>query len=268
MQKTILITGSTDGIGFETAKLLISLGHNVIIHGRNKEKVEKVKTALLPLLDANSIESFVADLSDLKAVKILADDIKSKYTKLDVLINNAGVYTTANPITKDNLDVRFVVNTIAPYILTKELMPLFDNTSRVVNLSSAAQAPVNVHAIGNFVAMSDGEAYAQSKLALTMWSSILGKELKGNSAMIVSVNPKSFLGSKMVKNAYGIDGADLSIGANVLTKAALSNDFKNAHGKYFDNDIEQFAFPHPDALNDNRCERVIEVIEETIAKLA
>ena len=269
MQKTILITGSTDGIGFQTAKRLVKEGHNVLIHGRDAQKVQNVKAELLTMLEDGSIESFIANLTDMKEVKTLANNIKLRYQKIDVLINNAGVYKLKDSQTKDNLDARFVVNTIAPYLLTKELMPLFDSSSRVVNLSSAAQAPVDTRALkGEIQISSAGEAYAQSKLALTMWSSLLGEELKDKGAMIVSVNPKSFLGSKMVKEAYGVSGGDLKIGADILCRAALSDEFINAHGKYFDNDIGQFANAHYEARDEIRCRKVIEAIEEVLSLIA
>ena len=270
MKKTILITGSTDGIGFQTAKRLVSEGHNVLIHGRNPQKVANVVTDLSSsFLNGGSIDSFIADLTDMADVKKLLNEVKEKYSKLDALINNAGVYKVKDARTKDGLDLRFVVNTIAPYLLTKDLMPLFDETSRVVNLSSAAQAPVNIKALkGEFMIASDGEAYAQSKLALTMWGTLLGLELKENGPMIVSVNPKSFLGSKMVKDAYGIEGTDLSIGADILCRGALSSEFNNAHGLYFNNDISQFSQPHPDALDEVKCKKIIEAIEEILTLIA
>ena len=266
--KTILITGSTDGIGFQTAKRLVNEGHNVLIHGRSPQKVQNVVNELSSL-NAGTIDSFVSDLTDMKDVKKLANEIKEKYSKLDVLINNAGVYNIKDIRTKDGLDARFVVNTIAPYLLTKELMNIFDNSSRVVNLSSAAQAPVDTRALkGEFMIPSAGEVYAQSKLALTMWGTLLGLELKAKGPMIVSVNPKSFLGSKMVKDAYGVEGADLSIGADILCRGALSSEFDHAHGKYFDNDIAQFSQPHHDALNAEKCEKIIEAIEEVLSLIA
>ncbi|CAH1531441.1 hypothetical protein THZG08_40079 [Vibrio owensii] len=86
--------------------------------------------------------------------------------------------------------------------------------------------------------------------------------------MVVSVNPKSFLGSKMVKDAYGIAGNDISLGADILIRAALSDEFAQAHGSYFDNDIEAFAAPHRDALNDTKSQQVVDAIETVIAKLA
>ena len=267
--KTILITGSTDGIGFQTTKRLVSEGHNVLIHGRSLQKVQNVVNELSSSLNGGTIDSFVADLTDMKDVKKLASEVKQKYQKLDVLINNAGVYKIKDTKTKDGLDARFVVNTIAPYFLMKELMSIFDNSSRVVNLSSAAQAPVDIKALkGEYMIPSAGEVYAQSKLALTMWSSSLAPKLKEKGVMIVSVNPKSFLGSKMVKDAYGVQGADLSIGADILCRASLGDEFTNAHGKYFDNDIGQFSQPHPDALDDEKCKKIIDTMEEILSSIA
>lgn len=267
MQKIILITGSTDGIGLETAKMLVANGHHVIVHGRNEAKVQNVEQSLIEM-NAGKVESIVADLSAIKAVKQMVAEVAERFGKLDVIINNAGVFATPNSRTQEGLDVRFAVNTIAPYMLTKELLPLLGNTGRVVNLSSAAQAPVSIEALMGDKPLSDGEAYAQSKLALTMWSRVMGLQLKNVGPMVVSVNPKSFLGSKMVKDAYGIAGNDISLGADILIRAALSDEFAQAHGSYFDNDIEAFAAPHRDALNNTKSQQVVDAIEAAIAKLA
>lgn len=255
MQKTILITGSTDGIGLETAKALLAKGHRVLLHGRNEKKLATVAQSLN---NDDLIESYVADLSDMQAVETLAADVMAKHDRLDVLINNAGVFKTSAPITTDGLDIRFVVNTIAPYLLTKQLMPLLGTSARVINLSSAAQAPVNLQALAGKVQLSDGEAYAQSKLAITAWTYALAQSSMEDGLIFVAVNPGSFLGSKMVKEAYGMAGKDIGIGADILTRAALSDEFANASGKYFDNDSGQFAPPHPDALNLQKTQEIID----------
>lgn len=258
MKKVILVTGATDGIGYETAKDLVELGHFVLLHGRNPEKLNSVQTELSKL---GRVESFIADLSDLSSIEAMTQAIAEKHSKLDVIINNAGIYTTPAPILANGLDVRFVVNTIAPYALTKALLPLLAENGRVVNLSSAAQASVNIDALHGKKKLSDGEAYAQSKLALTMWSRALGLKHQADGKIIVSVNPKSYLGSKMVKDAYGVAGHDLSLGADILVRASLSDEFANAAGQYFDNDLEAFAQPHPDALDDNKIADLIEAVE-------
>ena len=266
MKKTILITGATDGIGLETARMLVSLGHTVLLHGRNPEKLANVAKTLSALPGGGGIESYIADLSNMAAVEKLAKAVTDKHQQLDVLINNAGVYSTSTPLTQDGLDVRFVVNTIAPYLLTRLLLPLFDPSGRVINLSSAAQFPVDPAALAGKVELSDGAAYAESKLALTMWSRYMAFALQNDGPSVIAVNPKSMLGSKMVKQAYGVTGGDLRIGAEILIRAALSDEFAGASGQYFDNDIGQFASPHPDALNPQKCEEIVRVIEEILAQ--
>ncbi|QIZ75801.1 SDR family NAD(P)-dependent oxidoreductase [Ferrimonas lipolytica] len=266
MTKVILITGSTDGIGFETAKMVVSQGHHVLIHGRSPAKLERVVTELSQLAGAGTIESHACDLSSLAEVSAFADLLTAKYGRLDVLINNAGVYKVPEITTSENLDVRFVVNTIAPFLLTTRLLPLLDQTGRIINLSSAAQAPVNLNAlVSDNAGSSDSAVYAQSKLALTMWSVDMAQKLGNQGPAVIAVNPASFLGSKLVKEAYGVAGNDLQIGADILYRAALADEFANASGKYFDNDAGQFRSPHADASNAAKNAALVAVLERTIS---
>ncbi|MDG3085875.1 SDR family NAD(P)-dependent oxidoreductase [Vibrio hannami] len=268
MQKTILITGATDGIGLETAKLLVTAGHNVLIHGRTPSKLKAVEELLSSIGGAGKIHSYTSDLSYIADVEALAVAISAEHSHLDVIINNAGVYTTPTTRTKDNLDVRFVVNTLSPYLLTQKLIHLLDSSGRVVNLSSAAQSPVDISALLGQKALSDNAAYAQSKLAITMWSRHMADELGTNGPAVIAVNPASFLGSKMVKEAYGVAGNDLSIGADILFRAALSDEFANASGRYYDNDSKQFSAPHPDAENTSKNKELVQVIEKILTEKA
>lgn len=268
MQKTILITGATDGIGFETAKMLVAKGHNILLHGRNREKLEAVESELSVLAGGGRVEGYLVDLSRMGDVVKLAETISSKYQRLDVLINNAGVFVVPEKHTDDGLDVRFAVNTIAPYLLTLKLLPLLGASARVINLSSAAQVSVDVEMLaGRVTAGSDGVAYAQSKLALTMWSRDMALSVGEDGPAIIAVNPKSFLGSKMVKEAYGSNGSDLRIGAEILFRASLSDEFAHASGRYFDNDIGQFTLPHPDAVDPVKCREVVATIDSTLANI-
>ena len=145
--KTILITGATDGIGLETTKKLVSLGHRVLLHGRSREKLSAVTETLQNSPNAGPVESYVADLSRLVEVESFAAAILEKHDHLDVIINNAGVYSAPFATTPDGLDLRFAVNTIAPYLLTKRLLPLLNREGRVIHLSSAAQSPVDLDSL-------------------------------------------------------------------------------------------------------------------------
>lgn len=266
MQKNILVTGSTDGIGLATAKMLVSMGHHVLLHGRNPKKLEDVERSLSGLLGSGQVESYVSDLSEMSDVEALAKAITERHTHLDVLINNAGIFRVADPITQDGFDVRFAVNTIAPYLLTQRLLPLLGTSGRVINLSSAAQSPVDPEALtGRATLPDDFTAYAQSKLALTMWSRSMALSIKDVGPAIIAVNPGSMLGSKMVKEGFGVAGGDIRIGADILTRAALADEFAAASGLYFDNDSDQFASPHPDALNPQKTEEVVHAIETILA---
>ncbi|WP_087113052.1 SDR family NAD(P)-dependent oxidoreductase [Parendozoicomonas haliclonae] len=267
MSKNILITGSTDGIGLETAKMLAALGHNILLHGRSTSKLEQARSVVESISSAGRIECVKADLSLMSEVHTLANQVKSTFEHLDVLINNAGVFRTLESRTSEGLEIHFAVNTFAPYLLTRLLLDRLDHSSRVINLSSAAQSPVNMGAFTGAVDLGDSLAYAQSKLALTMWNNALARELGDRGPVLVAVNPASFLGSKMVKEAYGMEGHDLSIGAKILVKAALSDEFAQASGRYFDNDNGRFADPHPEALNQGHCEGLVKEMNRMLENL-
>ncbi len=261
--KTILITGSTDGIGKLAALKLAESGHQVYLHGRDADKLASVIAEVQAVATGaavDNIDGFVADFSDLTDVLKMAADVNEKLPKLDVLINNAGIYTTASAVTKDGLDVRFVVNYLAPYELTNALLPLLrqSDKARIVNLSSAAQASISYQALAGQTRLDDKDAYAQSKLALTMWSMALADTVASNDINVIAVNPGSLLNTKMANEAYGQHWSSADKGANILTELAISEEFADDAGKYFDNDITDgahgdargaFGRPHADALN-------------------
>ncbi len=244
------------------AKTLAAEGHKVLIHGRNPAKLAAAAKEI-----GGGAETYTADLTRMADVHALAAEVRKAHRQLDVLINNAGVLKTANRVTEDGYDARFMVNTFAPYVLTRALLPIIPKDGRIVNLSSAAQAPVDLEALFGRKQYDDMGAYAQSKLAITIWTRELAKEL-GEGPVVVAVNPGSLLASKMVKEGFGVAGNDLGIGAAILQEAALDPRFATATGAYFDNDSGAFADPHAAALDDAHSKGVMDAIDKAVADLS
>ncbi|MEM8524321.1 MAG: SDR family NAD(P)-dependent oxidoreductase [Bacteroidota bacterium] len=267
MRKTILITGSTDGIGKLAAIKLAKDGHEIYLHGRNSDKLETVLSEIKEESNNENIKGFVADFSDLGAIEKMAIQVNNELSKLDVLINNAGVYKSAVSRTVDDLDTRFAVNYFAPFLLTKRLLSLLKkgNDTRVINLSSAAQAPVSMEALMGKEQISTQAAYAQSKLALTMWSFQLAKTEP--ELTVIAVNPGSLLNTRMVREGFGFHQSSPDKGANILCDLSILEEYKNASGKYFDNDIGSFGKIHPAGHNKEAIETLIEQTDNLIDKL-
>jgi len=255
--KTILITGSTDGIGKLTATKLAKAGHQVLLHGRSPEKLKSTIEAIQKESNNKNVSGYVADLSNLSNISAMIQQITTKVSKIDVLINNAGVFKSSIALNEDGYDLRLVVNYFAPYLLTNGLLPILKNSEspRLINLSSAAQAAVSLEAISGNEALSSQEAYAQSKLALTMWSFAFAQ---ANPAITtIAVNPGSLLNTKMVQEAYGRHWSSADKGADILYDLALLEKYKHHSGEYFDNDKGDFNEAHPDAYDEEKIAQLL-----------
>lgn len=261
MKKSILITGSTDGIGKLLAIKLAIEGHTVYVHGRNKNKLSELLSEIKTLSKNEKIYGFVADFSDLIAVKSMAEQIKKEVPRIDVLINNAGIYKSENILNKNGFDIRFVVNYFAPYILTNKLIPLLQKSvePRIINLSSAAQSSISYKAMLGKEMVSENESYAMSKLALTMWSFYTANMLK--NIVVIAVNPGSLLNTKMVKEAFGHHWSPAEKGVDILYDLALLEEHKTKTGKYFDNDKGKYANAHTDVYKGAAIEKLIKITQ-------
>ncbi len=264
--KTILITGSTDGIGKLAALKLATDGHRIIMHGRNPTKLAACISELKTATGNAHINGYVADFANMDSLRQMLSALISEIPQLDVIINNAGVFKSAETRTADGYDVRFAVNYFAPFLLTQGLLPLLEKSDqpRIINLSSAAQSPVVLEALRGTVELSAQQAYAQSKLALTMWSVYMAKNHP--DLLVIAVNPGSLLNTKMVKEAYGNHWSPADKGGSILYELATSEAYLNTSGKYFDNDKGDpkgyFAPAHGDAENDLKINQLIAFTED------
>lgn len=262
--KTILVTGSTDGIGKLTAIKLAKDGHQVLIHGRNIKKLEETISEVKSISNNHNIHGFVSDLSKFDSIKKMINEIADRYSNIDVLINNAGVFNSKTLLNQNNLDMRFAVNYFAPYILSNGLLSLLKNgkSPRIINLSSAAQAHVSLEVLGGKQFVSAQKAYAQSKLALTMWSFDFAKNHP--EIITIAVNPGSLLNTKMVQEAYGEHWATADKGAKILYDLAVSQKYAQSSGKYFDNDQGSFNNAHSYAYSQEKIAQLIYVTKKIL----
>lgn len=271
MKKVILVTGSTDGIGKVAAIKLAKDGHEVILHGRNQEKLNTTIEEVKSKSDHNEIQGFVSDFSELNNVIRLSQQLNENLPQLDVLINNAGVYNSKATKNVAGLDMRFAVNYFAPYLLTQSLLQLISTSSdpRIINLSSAAQQSVDLPALTGVESITESSSYAQSKLALTMWSFHLGTQYPNFT--IIPVNPGSLLDTKMVREAFGRIWGTAEKGANILCDLATSEKYKGVTGKYFDNDLGnpkgRFGDAHVEAYDQDLIAALIEQTGEVISSI-
>lgn len=264
--KKILITGSTDGIGELAAIKLAQAGHEIYVHGRNPDKVEAVVAEIKSVSSNEKIKGLVADFSDLQAVHRMAAEVLSELSELDVLINNAGVFNSATTINEQGFDLRYVVNYFAPFVLTQDLLPLLKkaNAPRLINLSSAAQSPISYPTLLGEQQQSSRATYAQSKLAITMWSFHLARTEPNIS--VIAVNPGSLLNTKMVQEAYGQFWSSADKGGDILYDLAIDDKYEGISGQYFDNDAGGFGKAHASAYNEEEIGKLMEITLDVLAQ--
>ena len=236
--KIILITGATDGIGKRTAYELADKSATVILHGRDKERLLKTQEEISHLTNNNNISIVTANLSSLKQVRLAAEEIKTKFKQLDVLINNAGVYMKTRVLTEDGFETTFAVNHLAPFLITNLLLNLLkqSNSSRIINVSSIAHTRAqlvfeNLNSAKHFDAYS---TYAVSKLANILFTYKLADQLKNDGITVDALHP-GVIDTKLLHTGFNIAGASVEEGAATSVYLASSNEVENVSGKYFEN---------------------------------
>ncbi len=262
--KTIVITGATDGLGKGLASALAPTAARLILHGRNEEKGRALIEELRPSA-AGEIEFMRADLSSLDEVRDLARALLEE-EPIDVLVNNAGIGTAGGrEESADGYELRFAVNYLAPFLLTRTLLPLLERsaTSRIVNVSSAGQAPIDFDDVMLERSYSGVQAYSQSKLALVMLTFDLAEELEDTGVTVNCLHPGTYMPTNMVRDAGVEPVTRLEDGIAATMRLVGSAEIEGVNGHYFDG-IRESA-PHPEAEDpEARC-RLRELSEELTA---
>jgi NAD(P)-dependent dehydrogenase (short-subunit alcohol dehydrogenase family) len=234
--RTILITGSTDGVGRVVAQRLGDGGARVLVHGRDatrgKAAVAEIEAA------GGKAELLVADLSSLAEVRRLAEAVRAKTSRLDILINNAGIGTAAakRQVSADGYELRFAVNYLAGFLLTSELLPLLKASApaRIVNVASAGQQAIDFGDVMLTRSYDGARAYRQSKLAQIMFTIDLAERLKGTGVTVNSLHPASYMNTTMVRQAGVTPWSSVETGADAILNLATSPALEGRSGLYFD----------------------------------
>lgn len=236
---TILVTGSTDGIGKSTAKGLARHGHSLLIHGKNLEKGLVVVDEIEREAENPEIDLLIADLSSLQQIRDLATTVRNRHSRLKVLINNAAVYIPERVITEDGIEMTFAVNVVAPFLLTRLLLPLLEAgaPSRIINVASIAHYDVNKVDWENLQGEKtyDGwQAYALSKLANILLTYGMARRLDPEQITVNCLHPGATCTKLFYKAFPGYPCHPPEVGALTPIFLATSPEVSNVSGKYFD----------------------------------
>jgi NAD(P)-dependent dehydrogenase (short-subunit alcohol dehydrogenase family) len=270
--QTILITGSTDGLGKQTALALARKGATVLLHGRNQQRLETTLREIQDVTGNRHLETYLADLADLAEVRSLAERVQTQHPQLDMLINNAGVgggklLGARRELSRDGYELRFAVNYLAPFLLTHLLLSSLRHISpaRIIHVGSIGQSPIDFDNI-MFERHYDGvEAYRRSKLALIMFTIDLADILKGEHTTVNCVHPASLMNTKMVRETIPFTQTTVEEGLRSVMYLATSPTLDNVTGQYFDQ--QQEARAHSQAY-DVAARRQLRQISEQLTGLS
>lgn len=242
--KVALVTGSTDGIGKETAKELAARGAKVLLHGRDREKGEKTAFEIRHSVPGADLDLIIADFSSLRQVEQMAEEIQRTYPELQILINNAGIYLDRKRTTEDGFEETFQVQYLAPFVLTHCLLELLpkNRPSRIINVTSALHrgAELDFSNLQSEKHYDGHAAYATSKLALVLFTVELARRLEGSGVTVNCVHPGA-VDTHLMRAGYGAHGMPPLQAAQALVFLASDSRLEAASGRYFER--EELAEP-------------------------
>lgn len=247
MGKVCLVTGATAGIGKVTAAALADKGAQLVIHGRSRAKAEETVQEIIASTRNKQVSYLLADFSDLDQVRTLARDFKDRFSKLDVLVNNAGAYFNQRIQTPYGVEKTFLVNHLASFLLTNLLLDTLTESAptRIINVSSEAhrQDRMDFENLDFKKGYFGMYAYARSKLANILFTYQLARRLEGTGMTVNALHP-GHIATDIWKTNFGLIGPALKRimglfsltpeeGAENSIYLASSPEVTGIGGKYF-----------------------------------
>ncbi len=270
--KTVIITGSTDGIGKQTALILAQKGFFVLIHGRNEEKCRQTVNEISSATGSKNLDYFACDLLSLKEVRRFSEEVKKRYEALDVLINNAGVYLKDYILSQEGIEGTFQINHLSMFYLTLNLLPIIktakEEHARIINVSSTAHASkMDFDNLVKPLKYDGHRAYSLSKLCNILFTLELSEKLQDKNITVNCLHP-GVINTKLLKAGWGAVGGffgkSIQEGATTSVYLATSKDAENITGKYFSD--SKIAKPHDIVYDKNIRAELWRMSEELIVK--
>lgn len=236
--KTVLITGSTDGVGRYVAAKLAAAGASVLIHGRDEVRA-KTLAGEIRREGHGEATFYQADLSSLAGARKLAETVIAGHQRLDVFISNAGIGSMSlgpeRRISADGLELRFAVNYISGFLLARLLLPLLKASapSRIVNVASLGQHPLDFDDVMLTKGYTGTRAYAQSKLAQIMFTIDLAQELDGSGVTVNALHPATYMNTTMVREGGITPISTVEQGGDAILHLAVGDDMTGKTGLFF-----------------------------------
>ena len=240
---TVLVTGATDGLGKRVARELAAKGAAVLLHGRSSKRLEATLEELRGQTGSTKLDSYLADLSSLREVRGLAEQVLSEHERLDVLVNNAGVISPEREVSEDGFELTFAVNHLSHFLLTRLLLPLLRGSApaRIVNVASAGQSSIDFKDPMLEQRYDAMRAYTRSKLAQVMFTFELAERLQDAGVSVNALHPASLMDTKMVHETFGYTMSTVEEGAAAVVRLAASPEVEGVTGRYFDGTREARA---------------------------
>lgn len=232
----ILVTGSSDGIGLETARTLAHNGATVLLHGRNLEKTALARKEVEAACSRSLPEPVLGDLSSLKSAVGIAAELQERGVFPDVLVNNAGVFCKERVLSVDGIEQTMAINHFGPFALTRALLTQTGHRlRRIINVSSIAHTRGRIHLEDLTLAQgwTGYAAYAQSKLANVMHAIELAERHDPAKLVAYSLHP-GVIGTKLLRQGFGpVQGASTETGARTPIRLAGATSVDEPSGTYF-----------------------------------
>lgn len=267
---TVFITGATDGLGKMLAERMAGKGARVLLHGRDPVKGKTVMDELIKKTGNRKLDYFNADFSSLKSVADLGKEMRAKYSRIHRLVNNAAIgggpnSSTERELGREGYELRFTVNYLSQVLITQQLLPLMDHGGRIVNVASVGQTALDFDDVMMDHGYNGYRAYAQSKLALIMFTIDLAEKLKEKGVTVNALHPATLMKTNMVLDHFGRVMSTVEEGCDALEYLALSSELGQVTGKYFNGKEMDEALPQ--AYDLDARSRLAKITEKLLSEV-